>query len=75
MQYVWGDKPCTHLAGLHAAARMIAERLLRRATGTPPCHEIALARALPWVHEETGKALSPSQSEAVRRVLGAKLAV
>ncbi|MGC5098466.1 AAA family ATPase, partial [Escherichia coli] len=37
--------------------------------------EIDLARALPWVQEKTGKALSPSQSEAVRRVLGAKLAV
>ncbi|MBY0252294.1 MAG: AAA family ATPase, partial [Methylobacterium organophilum] len=72
---ILGDKACIFLAGLHAAERMIAERLLRRTKGTPPWPEIDLARALPWVQEKTGKALSPSQSEAVRRVLGAKLAV
>ena len=75
VQDILGDKACIFLAGLHAAERMIAERLLRRTKGTPPWPEIDLARALPWVQEKTGKALSPSQSEAVRRVLGAKLAV
>ena len=75
VQGILGDKACIFLAGLHAAERMIAERLLRRTKGTPPWPEIDLARALPWVQEKTGKALSPSQSEAVRRVLGAKLAV
>lgn len=75
VQDILGDKACIFLAGLHAAERMIAERLLRRTKGTPPWPEIDLARALPWVQEKTGKALSPSQNEAVRRVLGAKLAV
>jgi len=75
VQDILGDKACIFLAGLHAAERMIAERLLRRTKGTPPWPEIDLARALPWVQQKTGKALSPSQNEAVRRVLGAKLAV
>ncbi|MCJ2115200.1 AAA family ATPase, partial [Methylobacterium sp. J-001] len=75
VQDILGDKACIFLAGLHAAERMIAERLLRRTKGTPPWPEIDLARALPWVQDKTGKTLSPSQGEAVRLVLGAKLAV
>jgi exodeoxyribonuclease V alpha subunit len=75
VQDILGDKACIFLAGLHAAERMIAERLLRRTKGAPPWPEIDLARALPWVQGKTGKVLSPSQGEAVRRVLGAKLAV
>lgn len=75
VQDILGDKACIFLAGLHAAERIIAERLLRRTKGTPPWREIDLARALPWVEDKTGKTLSPSQGEAVRLVLGAKLAV
>ncbi|MCJ2125868.1 ATP-dependent RecD-like DNA helicase [Methylobacterium sp. J-077] len=75
VQDILGDKACIFLAGLHAAERMIAERLLRRMKGAPPWPEIDLARALPWVQDKTGKTLSPSQGEAVRLVLGAKLAV
>ena len=59
VQDILGDKACIFLAGLHAAERMIAERLLRRTKGTPPWPEIDLARALPWVQEKTGKTLSP----------------
>ena len=61
VQDILRDKACIFLAGLHAAERMIAERLLRRMKGTPPWPEIDLARALPWVQEKTGKTLSPSQ--------------
>jgi len=75
VQDILGDKACIFLAGLHAAERMIAERLFRRTKGAPPWPEIDLARALPWVQEKTGKTLSPSQGEAVRLVLGAKLSV
>ncbi len=75
VQDIIGDKACIFLAGLHAAERVIAERLLRRAKGQPPWPEIDLGKALPWVEGKTGKALSPSQAEAVRLVLGAKLAV
>jgi exodeoxyribonuclease V alpha subunit len=75
VQDVIGDKACIFLAGLHAAERIIAERLLRRAEGQPPWPEIDISKALPWVEGKTGKTLSPSQAEAVRLVLGAKLAV
>ncbi|MCX4195494.1 AAA family ATPase [Methylobacterium organophilum] len=70
VQDIVGDNACIFLAGLHAA-----ERLRRRAQGTPPWPEIDLTRALPWVAEKTGKTLSPSQEAAVRLVLGTKLAV
>ncbi|CAO4135922.1 SF1B family DNA helicase RecD2 [Methylorubrum extorquens] len=75
VQDIIGDKACIFLSGLHAAERVIAERLLRRNQGKPPWQEIELAKALPWVEGKTGKSLSPSQAEAVRLVLGAKLAV
>ncbi|CAO4167496.1 ATP-dependent RecD2 DNA helicase [Methylorubrum aminovorans] len=75
VQDIIGDKACIFLSGLHAAERVIAERLLRHNQGKPPWQEIDLAKALPWVEGKTGKSLSPSQAEAVRLVLGAKLAV
>jgi exodeoxyribonuclease V alpha subunit len=75
VQDIIGNKACIFLSGLHAAERVIAERLLRRNQGKPPWQEIELAKALPWVEGKTGKSLSPSQAEAVRLVLGAKLAV
>jgi exodeoxyribonuclease V alpha subunit len=75
VQDIIGDKACIFLSGLHAAERVIAERLLRHNQGKPPWQEIELAKALPWVEGKTGKSLSPSQAEAVRLVLGAKLAV
>ncbi|MBB2962638.1 ATP-dependent RecD-like DNA helicase [Methylobacterium sp. R2-1] len=75
VQDIISDKACIFLSGLHAAERVIAERLLRRNQGKPPWQEIELAKALPWVEGKTGKSLSPSQAEAVQLVLGAKLAV
>ncbi|GJD96055.1 SF1B family DNA helicase RecD2 [Methylobacterium iners] len=75
VQDIIGDKACIFLSGLHAAERVIAERLTRRGQGRPPWPEIDLAKALPWAEGKSGKTLSPSQAEAVRLVLGAKLAV
>lgn len=68
-------QPCLFLKGLHGAERVIAERLLVRAAGRPPWETIDLDRALPWVEARTGKTLSPSQREAVRLVVDAKLSV
>lgn len=70
-----GGEPCVFLRGLHAAERGIAERLLARASGTPPWPAIDLDKARPWVEGRTGKTLSPSQGEAIRMLLGSKLAV
>src|SRR3954451_1739104 len=68
-------EPCVFLKGLHGAEKAIAERLITRASGTPPWPAIALDKALPWVEQKTGKALSASQAAAVRLVLAAKVAV
>src|ERR1700712_5183938 len=70
-----GGEACVFLRGLHAAERAIAERLIERAAGLPPWPEIDLDKARPWVEQKTGKALSPSQVEAVRLMLGSKLCV
>ncbi|KQP94358.1 recombinase RecD [Methylobacterium sp. Leaf113] len=66
---------CIFLMGLHSSERIIAERLIDRASGRPPWPEIDLDKARPWVEGKTGKALSPSQIEAVRLMLGSKLSV
>lgn len=66
---------CLFLKGLHRAERRIAEGLASLAAGTPPWPAIDLDRALPWVEQRTGKALSPSQREAIGLMLGAKVSV
>src|SRR4051794_30306694 len=66
-------EPCVFLKGLHGAERAIAERLITRAAGTAPWPEIDLDKALSWVEQKTGKALSPSQREAARLVLASKV--
>ena len=70
-----GDENCVFLKGLHLAERTIAERLIERASGDPPWGQIDLDKALPWVESRTGKTLSPSQKEAIRLVIGSKVAV
>ena len=70
-----GAETCLFLKGLHGAERAIAGRLLRRADGTPPWPHIDASRARDWVEARTGRALSASQAEAVRRVLAARLCV
>ncbi|PXW65868.1 ATP-dependent RecD-like DNA helicase [Methylobacterium sp. B4] len=75
IQDIIGDQACVFLRGLHAAERGIADRLIERASDTPPWSEIDPDKALPWVEQKTGKALSPSQAEAVRLLLASKLCV
>ncbi|KQP43512.1 SF1B family DNA helicase RecD2 [Methylobacterium sp. Leaf106] len=69
------DEPCVFLEGLHAAERAIAERLVNRASGSPPWPSIDFDKARPWVEAKTGKTLSPSQGEAIRLMLGSRLSV
>jgi exodeoxyribonuclease V alpha subunit len=70
-----GDEPCVFLKGLHAAERLIAERLVARAAGDLPWAAIDPDRAVPWVENKTGKTLAPSQRAALALVLSSKLAV
>jgi exodeoxyribonuclease V alpha subunit len=69
------DEPCVFLKGLHAAERLIAERLVARATGDLPWADINIDKAVPWVEAKTGKTLAPSQRAALALVLSSKLAV
>jgi len=66
---------CVFLAGLHRAERAIAERLLAIARGPLPWPAIEPDKALPWIEQRIGLKLAPSQQEAVRLALAAKVLV
>ena len=70
-----GGETCIFLKGLHAAERVISERLIARSKRRPPWPAIDLDRALPWVEGKTAKTLSASQREAVRAVLSSSVSV
>jgi exodeoxyribonuclease V alpha subunit len=70
-----GETPCIFLAGLHRAERVIAERLIRLATGTLPWPSIDPDKALPWVEKHIGLALAESQVAAIRLALMSKVLV
>lgn len=63
------------LPTLQAAEKVIAATLQRLAQAPPPARAIDFEKALLWVQEKTGKNLSPSQTEALRSVLAARVAV
>jgi len=66
---------CVFLAGLYRSEQAIAERIGVLSKRPPPWPAIDVARALPWVEAETGLALAPSQAEALRRAVRAKVLV
>ncbi|WP_018261470.1 SF1B family DNA helicase RecD2 [Methylobacterium sp. WSM2598] len=70
-----GGETHVFLRGLHAAERAIGERLAALDAAPLPWGEIAVDPALDAVEAETGRRLSPSQREAARTVLSAKVAV
>ncbi len=70
-----GTTDCIFLAGLHAAERAVAERLLSLANGTLPWPWIDAEKALPWVEQRTGLTLAESQMSALRLALTAKVLV
>ena len=63
------------LAGLFRAEQSIAERLLRLRTGILPWPAIDADKAILWVERKTGLALSPSQRDALRLAVDAKVCV
>ncbi|GAC1587106.1 MAG: hypothetical protein NVS3B5_20800 [Sphingomicrobium sp.] len=63
------------LAGLFRAEQSIAERLLRLRAGILPWPAIDAEKAIPWVERKTGLALSPSQRDALRIAIEAKVCV
>ena len=70
-----GGEVMIFLPALRAAEITIAETLIRLAARPPKIPDLDFPKALAWVQERTGKTLSPSQVEALRQVLGARVAV
>jgi len=68
-------EPCVFLAGLYRSEQAIAERLRLLSRGRPPWPVIDTERAVPWVEGKTGLALAPSQREALRLAVDAKVLV
>lgn len=70
-----GTVPCLFLTPLLRAEEGIAEQLRRLAHGIPPWPPIAADKALAWVNARNGLALAPSQEQAVRAALAARVFV
>ncbi len=70
-----GGEPCVFLAGLYRSEQAIAERLRLLSKGRPPWLVIDVSRAISWVESKTGLALAPSQVEALRLAVQAKVLV
>jgi exodeoxyribonuclease V alpha subunit len=70
-----GGAPCVFLAGLYRSEQAIAERLQLLAAGRPSWPVIDLDRAIPWVESRTKVTLAPSQREALRLAVAAKVLV
>ncbi len=69
------ETPCIFLGGLYRAERSIATRLLEISAGKRSWPWIDPDKALPWVAERTGLALTPGQADAVRTALASKVSV
>jgi len=63
------------LAGLYYAEQGIAQRLLQLQSGRLPWSAIDSEKAIPWVEQKTGLALSASQADALRLALISKVCV
>ncbi len=68
-------QPCVFLAALYHAEQGVAKHCQRLLSGALPWMEINAAKAIPWVEEKTGLALSRSQREAIGLALRSKLLV
>jgi exodeoxyribonuclease V alpha subunit len=70
-----GETHCVFLAGLYKSEQAIAERLRTLTTGKLPWAWIDPDKALPWIEQKTGLSLAPTQLEAIRLALMAKVLV
>src|SRR5664280_295208 len=69
------ETACVFLGGLYRAEQLIAERILRIASGKLPWPYIDAEKALPWVERKTGLSLAESQVAAIRLALISKVLV
>lgn len=70
-----GGETMVFLPALRSAENTIANTLKRLASLPPQYPAVDFDPALEWVQGKTGKTLSPSQREALRQVLGSRVAV
>jgi exodeoxyribonuclease V alpha subunit len=63
------------LAGLYYAEQSIAQRLLQLQVGRLPWTVIDTDKAIPWVEQKTGLALSAGQADALRLAVMSKVCV
>jgi exodeoxyribonuclease V alpha subunit len=70
-----GETACVFLGGLYRAEQVIAERIVRIASGKLPWSYIDPEKALPWVEKKTGLSLAESQVAAIRLALISKVLV
>ncbi|MGL4287139.1 MAG: SF1B family DNA helicase RecD2 [Phreatobacter sp.] len=70
-----GGEPHLFLKELHRAEKVIGEKLKELTVGQPPWGRIDLSAEVPRVEARTGKALAPSQREALNIILSAKVSV
>ena len=70
-----GETACVFLGGLYRAEQVIAERIVRIASGKLPWSYIDPEKALPWVERKTGLSLAESQVAAIRLALISKVLV
>ena len=69
------DQELLYLTPLQRAELGCAQHLQRLLRGAPPWGLIDTAKALPWVEQQTGLALSPSQRAAVATMLAHKVTI
>jgi len=69
------EVPCIFLESLHRAETGIASALRRLKRGTLPWDALDPHDVLPWIEEQTGLELSPSQRSAVTLVLASKVSI
>jgi len=69
------ETPCIFLESLHRAETGVASSLRRLMRGPLPWEALDPHDALPWIEEETGLELSPSQRSAVTLVLASKVPI
>jgi len=70
-----GGQDAVFLAPLYRAESGCGRHLERLLNGSPPWGVIDADKAIPWVEEKTGLALSESQRQSVRLVVQSKVAI
>jgi exodeoxyribonuclease V alpha subunit len=68
-------RPCLFLTPLHRAEAGVAAGLHRLMAGTTPWGRLDPDLVFPWVETKTERTLSPSQREAVAKVITSKVTV